>query len=162
MPTTVAVESEQQPLKTKNAEVKVYTVPISGDIQATLTGHVQVYAASEAEAIAKVQAQIDAETLDDDLEMEDFDSGYTMSYNDMTQCLGTFVEIDEGGVEVDDLEEVDPADVLRDDITQLEALISWDTEKLTRQKEFLESLTGTQATAKRIESGTEDATEFSR
>ena len=46
---------------THSTEVKMYTVPITGDIAATLDSYVKVYAVSPDEAVAKVQAQIDAQ-----------------------------------------------------------------------------------------------------
>lgn len=142
MPTeVVAVESHQQP------EVKMYTVPIAADIQASLTGYVQVYASGFEEAASKVQAQLDAETVDGDIEMEDVDSGYGISYHEMTQCFGTIPEIIESDIEVDEDEEVDPADVLDAEVKQLRATISWDFDTQAKLKTFLETLAEAQSAA---------------
>ena len=62
-----------------------------------------------------------------------------MFYRD-TQRLGCDVEIVESDIEVETLDEADLDDVLRDDVKQLEAQISWDADTLTKQKAFLESL----------------------
>jgi hypothetical protein len=131
----------------KPNEIRPYTVPIVGEIEASLIGHVQVYATSETEAIAKVQAQIAAETLDEDIEMEDVNSGYTMPYGKMHEWCSEAVEIDESGIEENTLDEADLGDVLREDVRQLQALVSWDAEALTKHKAFLEKLAETQVSA---------------
>ncbi len=135
---TVAVESNDT-LPTTG--VKAYTVPILADIQAELTGYVSVYASSVEEAIEKVQDQIDAETLDDSLNMEDEYSGYRMSYREMSDCFMIVPEINASSVEADENEDVDPFDVLEADITQLEATINWDVGKQAKLKAFLTTLT---------------------
>jgi len=136
---SVAVDSKHKSITPTIAEVKLYGVPIKGSIQAWLTGTVYIYARSEEEAISKVQTQIDTDTVDNDIEMEDYDTGFTMFYRD-TQRLGCDVEIVESDIEVETLDEADLDDVLRDDVKQLEAQISWDADTLTKQKAFLESL----------------------
>lgn len=132
----VYVERQPQPPSTKDADIKKYIIPITSDIQMTFVGQVEVYAACEAEAIAKVQAQVDTERLDEDLKMEDADSSYTMPYKDVTRWLGSLVEIVESDIEIDD-DEVDPGDVLGAEIEQLQASISWNTDALARHKAFL-------------------------
>src|SRR5688572_24853577 len=84
----MAIDAKEQLPATTNLSmkssdsVKLYKVPITQEFQTSLTGYVKVYAASEGEAIAEVQVQIDNETLADDLEMMDFDSGCKLSYAD--------------------------------------------------------------------------------
>jgi hypothetical protein len=138
---SMAVESKQRP------EIKQYTVPFHRDIEAHFIGSVEVYAANEAEAVAKVQAQIDSETLNEDIDMEDFNSCLTMSFSDVAGFDGDSVAIDESDIEENTLDEVDLADALQCDINQLHALISWDTEKPTKEKAFLEALAETQVAA---------------
>src|ERR1700722_1867334 len=82
---SMAVDSNQRP------EIKQYTVPFCRNIEASFIGSVEVYAANEAEAIAKVQAQIDSETLDEDIEMEDVNSCLTMSFSDVAGFEGDWV-----------------------------------------------------------------------
>jgi hypothetical protein len=131
MPTApVAVDSNKR---------KLYRVPIIGDIQTSLKGDLRVYATSEDEAVAKVQEQIDHETVDNDIEMDDSFSGYTMSYADLIGYFGNVVEVDESGVELVE-EDVDLDDVLEEEVEQLQTKIVWDTDALAKHKAFLESL----------------------
>jgi hypothetical protein len=152
-PNEACIESQPQPSTiegqpvTASTEVKKYIVPITANIQMTLTGCATVYAALKTEAISKVQVQIDTDTLDRDIEMEDFDSGYIMSTGDMSGYFSASIEIDESGVEVEDIDEVDPRDVLRADVRQLEAVITWDFANLSKRKLFLETLTEAQVAA---------------
>ena len=44
-------------------------------------------------------------------------------------------------------DEVDPDDVLKDEVKQLQARIAWDAEKQAKLKEFLETLEETQVAA---------------
>lgn len=74
-----AAESIDQP------EVCLYQVSVSGE--AHLMGVVEVYATDEAEAAANVQAKIDDGSLDDDLEMEDYESGNLIPYRDVKGFL---------------------------------------------------------------------------
>ena len=140
MPTeVVAVESKPVIANSANA-VKLYTVPITADIQAYFTGYVQVYASSSDEAASKVQAQIDDKTVDDEIEMHDFDSAFSLSYKELTDYFGSIPEISENDIEVEEDEEVDPADVLKAEVTQLQASINWDFDKNAKLKAFLETL----------------------
>jgi hypothetical protein len=152
-----AAESEDQPSQTKEAnmpsqfetpttapqsklstnEVKRYEVTVTAEIQLSLTGCANVYAADADEAVEKVQAQIDAQALDDDLEMQDFDSGYTMPYSAVKEVYDAAFQIDSATVVED---EVDPFYVLEADVKQLEAHILWNTDALAKHKSFLESL----------------------
>ena len=118
-------------------KVKLYEVALVADAQVSLTGAVNVYAVDDDEAIAKVKAQIDAETLDDDLEMNDSDSNMTLTYDYVKHCSNVEFQIDHVEVVEDD---VDPADVLEAEVEQLQANISWNTEALAKHKAFLESL----------------------
>ena len=77
-------------------------------------------------------------TLDTEIEMEDVYSGLAMSYADLTGYCDV-TEIDESGVEVID-EDVDPTDVLEEEIARRQANISWNTDALEKHKAFLESL----------------------
>lgn len=131
---TPGVQSEQT-----TGQVKLYRVPVVAQVQLTLEGGVEVYAVNDDEAFEKVQYKIDNEALDDDLDMEDVDSGNTMSYSNVKSCCGVNIEIDDSNIEVVE-ENVDPADVLEEDVEQLRAQISWNTDALARQKAFLQSL----------------------
>jgi hypothetical protein len=131
----VAAESEQQ--LTDNHEVKLFEVAIAGEVLMFLEGHVKVYAADEDEAVDKVQAQIDAEILDDDFEMEDVDSGYTIPYSDVKHFYNVGLQTDAVGLVEDD---VDPLDVLQYEVKELEAQVSWDAGAMAKRKEFLLSL----------------------
>jgi hypothetical protein len=143
MPTErVAVESKPEQLTAKR-----YTVPITTDVQMTLKGDVTVYAACEAEAITKVQAQIDRDTVDDDLAMEDPYSGWVMPYGVAKCCDATFFEVVECDISVDDLHGFDRDDVLRAEVDELEAHVEWSAETLTKQKAFLERLLDSQTKA---------------
>jgi hypothetical protein len=134
MPTdTASVQSKQS-----TTEVKLYEVSVGAEIQMNLVGSVKVYAVDADEAFEKVQAHIDNETLDDDLEMEDVDSGNTMSYGDL-RYHAINIDIDEGSIEVVE-DNVDLADVLEVEVEQLEVSISWNTDALAKHKAFLESL----------------------
>jgi hypothetical protein len=133
MPTdTVAVEPKQS-----TNEVKLFEVSVTAEVQLSLTGRVNVYATDADEAIEKVQGQIDTEALDDDLDMEDFESGYTMPYSDVKNVYEVAFQVD--GVEVVE-DDVDPADVLEVEIENLLASISWNPFALAKHKAFLESL----------------------
>lgn len=105
-----AGESKQRP---SADEVKKYLVPITVDKQMMLTGHVKVHTTCAAETVAAVQVQTDNEALDDDIEMEDADFGYTMSHPD-TELFGSLPEIVKSEIEVDAPDEVTFEDVLRD------------------------------------------------
>jgi len=117
-----------------------YFVPVYADVRMTMTGEVEVYAPSEPQAVAKVQDQIDADILSDDLEMEDAWSGSMLRYELVKHIDGVNIEVDTAGVHVDDLDEVTAEDVLRADVDELELLISWDADSLAKQKAFLETL----------------------
>ncbi len=130
---TVAVESTKQP----TSEVKLFEVAIVADVQTAFKGYVQVYAVDEDEAEEKVQVRIDDQSLDDDLELEDEDTGLTVRYDDVR--YGWNYSFSTDGVTV--IEEApDPVDLLKTEIEELEAQVSWDCESLAKQKAFLESL----------------------
>jgi hypothetical protein len=133
--TPVAAQSTEQPAN--SPEVKSYEVSFVAEFQMSLTGYATVYAADPDEAVDKVQAQIDSETLDDDLEMEDCESGYTMPYSAVKNVYDVAFQIDSAKLVEDD---VDPFDVLKADVKQLEAHILWNTDALAKHKSFLESL----------------------
>src|SRR4051812_23050329 len=121
MPTeVVAVEPTRQ-----QSTIKMYTVPISTLIRVCFQADVEVYATTPAEAVAKVQGQIDHEALDGDLQMEDGYSGYMMSCRDVAEYFGYDFDIDEECLEVNDEYEVDPADVLKAEVEELRTSISW-------------------------------------
>jgi hypothetical protein len=132
---TVAPESEDH--HTNDHEVKLYEVAIAAEVLMYLEGYVKVYAADEDEAVDKVQAQIDAEILDDDFEMEDVDSGYTIPYSDVKHFYNVGLQTDAVGLVEDD---VDPLDVLQYEVKELEAQVSWDAGAMAKRKEFLLSL----------------------
>jgi hypothetical protein len=119
--------------------MKRYFVPVEADVQMTLTGTVEVYAMSEAEASAKVREQIDTDTLSDDLEMEDAWSGCVLDFGVVTQIDGVNIEVNSAAIKLDH-SEVTPEEVLRTEIREWESLISWDADALARHKMFLESL----------------------
>ena len=144
---SLAAESTQQIAIADHSDVKRYFVPISVNFDATMTGIVQVYAVDIEEAFSKVQSQIDNDTVDDKIQMEEAYSGVTMSYADITSVAGNPGEIVESDIEEDDLDEVTPDDVLRADVDQLESTISWDTGKLAKRKAFLEGLAGSRPLA---------------
>lgn len=122
--------------------VRGYTVPISADIQTTVWGDVEVYASSPADALAKVQTQIDAGLLDDDLEMEDVDSGLRIPLELATNGLGADIIISEAEISLNK-SEIDPADVLQAEVKALQRAISWNTEKYSKMCEFLKTLMDT-------------------
>lgn len=123
--------------RNNNPKVKLYEVSVVADVQVSLSAVISVYAVDADAAVEKIQTRIDAETLDDSLEMEDSDSGISAQYGCVMHCYNVDFEID--GVEVID-DDVDPADVLEAELEQLEARISWDAETLSKQKAFLEAL----------------------
>lgn len=129
---TVAVQS-----KLSTNKVKSYEVTVVAEIQLSLAGCANVYAAGADEAVEKVQARIDAQALDDDLEMQDFESGYTMPYSAVKEVCDAAFQIDSATLVDDD---VDPAEVLRAEVQQLQASISWNTSTRAKYKAFLESL----------------------
>jgi hypothetical protein len=132
--TMVAVNSQDQ--RSTN-DVKLFEVTVVAEVRLSLSGSVNVYASDPAKAVEKVCTQIDAKMLDDDLEMEDVETGYTMPYRQVKQIFDVNFQID--GVDRGE-EDVDPADVLHADVKHLEAVISWDTKALAKRKAFLESL----------------------
>jgi hypothetical protein len=119
--------------------VKLYGVTITADVQISLAGCVQRYATSDVEAAAKVQKQIDAETLDDGLEFEDAYSGNIMQYHELKGYHDLDVQIDESEIDVVE-SEVDPLDVLAVEVQELRNTVSWNGENLAKQKVFLQSL----------------------
>jgi hypothetical protein len=129
-----AAESEDHQID--SPEVKLYEVSISAELQMNLTGTVNVYAVNVDEAIEKVQDLIDTEALDDDLTMEDY-SGCTLPYGDVKYI--DCVEFQIGNVELVEYP-VDPADVLKGEVEELQRSISWDADALAKHKAFLESL----------------------
>jgi hypothetical protein len=118
-------------------EVNLYEVSVVADIQVSLTGCLNVYAANADEAAEKVQSKIEDETLDDDLEMEDPDSGCTTLYGNVKWCYG--VDFQVASVEVIE-PNADPFDVLDAEVQELESQVSWNTDSLAKHKAFLESL----------------------
>jgi hypothetical protein len=130
-----AAESTQQPIN--SPQVKLYEVSVVANVQMTLIGCVSVYATDEDEAVERVQFQIDDDTLDDDLEMEDYDSGFTVRYGHLKYCSD--IDFQTEGVEVVE-HAVDPFDVLQHEVEYLESQVSWNTEALAKHKAFLESL----------------------
>lgn len=126
--------------------IRRYFVPIVADVQLTLTGDFTVYAKSEDEAIKQVQAKIDDDMLDD-LEMEDVDSVVKLRYVDLKWCDEVAVAIDTFSVRADDLDEVTEEDMLRADVDDLEARISWGTEALSKRKDFLKTLIESESAA---------------
>lgn len=142
MPTPVAVESNPKP----SNQVKLFSVRVTANVQMDLTGEVTVYAVDAEEAADRVRAQIDDEAVDSDIEMEDFNSGYRLSYEDLTHWFDATLEIDERDIEVAETD-VDPNDVLQAQVKELQNTISWDAEALTKQKAFLESLIETAVAA---------------
>jgi hypothetical protein len=134
-----AVENESMPAVDSKQQIKMYSVPIALDIEASLTGYVTVYASSMKEAASKVRNQIEAGTLDGETQMEDVDSGYTISYDELYGFFGSAPDIIERDIQVED-EEVDPDDVLEAEVKQLQAEIVWDSQKQVRLKKFLETL----------------------
>ena len=146
---TVAVDSSQPQATTTALSVKnirQYTVPITADIQLSLTAYVKVYDSGFEEAAAKVQAQLDAGTVDAHTEMEDVYSGYTMSFEEVAEYFGGVCEIVESDIEVDE-DECDPVDVLDAEVELLQTTIVWDFEMQTKLKAFLEALTGMEVSA---------------
>ena len=147
MPTEmVAVESRQVTANSGNT-VKLYSVPISADVELSFFGYVPVYASSFDEAASKVQAQIDTKTVSDEILMEDGDTSFAVSYEQLIDYFGITPEISECEIQVDDSDEVDPAFVLKAEVAQLQANISWDLDKQAKLKAFLESLTETHLAA---------------
>ncbi|HEY3443588.1 MAG TPA: hypothetical protein VGK29_22715 [Paludibaculum sp.] len=121
-----------------------YFVPVDADVKMKLTGEVEVYAHSEAEAIAKVQDQIDTDILNDDLEMKDPLTGGVLEYGLVKHIDGVNLEVNAVGVEIN-FDEVTLEQVLCADIHELESLIPWDAEALAKHKAFLESLSDSEA-----------------
>src|SRR5262249_19543778 len=85
---TAAAESIDEPMTTSEMEddddepeMGLYDVSLS--CRLSLSACVTVYAADEDEAARKVQAKIDAESLDDDLEMENYESGRSIPFRDV-------------------------------------------------------------------------------
>ncbi len=132
---TAAAESKDQP------EVKIFGVSVAAHVQVCLTGTVNVYAADVDEAIEKLQAQIDDRTLDDDLEMENLDSGYyIMPYGNLKHSYDVYIQTD--GVEVVEVD-VDPFEVLATAVEgaeDLQAQFASLTERFAKSKAFLKSL----------------------
>jgi hypothetical protein len=132
---TVTPESTDQPAS--DSAMKLYQVSVAADVQLCLTGCLNVYAVDAEEAWEKVQAKIDDESVDDDLQMEDDWSGVTSQYGYLKCCSGFDIQI--GGVEMVD-DNVDPADVLETEVKELQSSIMWNTDALAKQKVFLETL----------------------
>jgi hypothetical protein len=132
---TTGAESEDQP--TNKPDIKLYEVSVVANVQLCLTGCGRVYATDAEKATEKVQTKIDDKALDDDLEMEDSDSGATLPY-------GTVRYLDDADFETDEVEmvddNVDAVDVLEAEVEELRVSISWDTDALARHKAFLEAL----------------------
>jgi hypothetical protein len=93
---TAAADSIEQP--TNSPEGKLYEVSVVTSVLVPLKGRVIIYATDEDEAVDKVRAKIDAETLDDDLVMEDDVTGCTMTYGDVTDICDVDFQTD--GVEL--------------------------------------------------------------
>jgi hypothetical protein len=149
MPTnSVAVESKPETSTTASSMsgIRLYTVPITADIQATLTGSVEIYATSVDEAASKLQTRMDAGTLDYHTPMEDDCCCFMMSYGDVTRIHGIACEIVDGDIEVDE-DECHPADVLDAEVELLQTTIRWDFETQAKLKAFLEALAETQVSA---------------
>ena len=136
----VAVPSQQQ------STIRRYIVPVDAEVQMSLTGYVKVYATSKPEAADKVRTKVDDGTLDD-LEMQDMDETIRIPYGGLKWWDSAIFDIDTNSIEEDDLDEVTEADVLRADVKELEARISWDAEALTKRKAFLERLMGSASAA---------------
>ena len=116
-------------------------------------GYAKAYAADADEAVEKVQAQINAGTLDDDLQMEDFDSGNTMPYGDVKHIYNVDLQTD--GVEVLE-DDVDPCDVLEAEIGQLQKSVCWNSDVMATHKAFLETLAEAQAVAQHTGGGSDE------
>lgn len=91
-----------------------------------------------------MQDKLDADILGDDLELEDQWSGCILEYRVVKETAGLNIEVDAAGVELVD-DEVTPDEVLRAEITEMESLISWDTESLQQHKAFLDTLARSEA-----------------
>jgi hypothetical protein len=150
MPTElVAVESKQTTSTTtapSGSGIALYSVAITVDIQSTYSADVPVYASSPSEAASKVQARMDAHTLDGDIEMQDGSSGGIMSYADVTYFFGGVCRIVEDSIAVAE-DRCDPADVLAAEVKRLQTTIIWDVGMQAKLKAFLESLAATQVSA---------------
>lgn len=147
IPTDAAgVESTQEATSAVSTNrIRRHIVPITANIDVSFTGKVTVYASGFDEAASKVQTHIDAGTLDSEINMEDWYSGYNMSYSELDHFFGIIPDIVADDIEVDEDEDVDPADVLEAEVEELQSAISWDIEKQSRLKVFLESLTQAEA-----------------
>jgi hypothetical protein len=77
-----------------------------------LWGYATVYAADPGEAVRKVDSLIYAEALDDDLEMEDYESRCIMPYSDVKKLLNVDFRVEPEGVDeiVDDDEDDEGGD----------------------------------------------------
>jgi hypothetical protein len=145
----VAVEPNQQlstSLESSTDGVRLYSVPLNAEVQASLMGSVNVYATSVEEASSKAQAQMDAGTVDPDIEMEDAATGFITSYRDVIDYFGCVCEIMESDIEV--LEDrCDPSDILDAEVELLQTTIHWDFEMQTKLKAFLQTIAEMQISA---------------
>ena len=119
--------------------MKKYLVPVVVEVRLELGGNVEAYATDQPGANAKVQAQIEAGTLDDQLEFCDAYSGHAMTYAVLKECDEIEIEIQTEGTQVVD-EDVSSSEVLEAEIEQLDRRIDWDAASLTKHRAFLQSL----------------------
>ena len=140
----LAVESNQQ--QSATTDVKLFSVPVTAEVPFDLTGYVRVYALEADQAFEKVQLQIDTDTLDDDLEMEEADWLCRLPYGQVKFCYGVNIGINRSDIELIE-NDVDPADVLKVEVKELHERVAWNAQKLARHKAFLASLIESAAAA---------------
>jgi len=142
---TAAAESIDEPMTTSEMEddydepeMGLYDVSLS--CRLSLSACVTVYAADEDEAERKVQNKINAQSLDDDLEVENYESGHRIRFRDVK----AFFEYGSNEFRIQNvegsIEDFDPVGMLEAQVEELQASISWNTDTLAKHKAFLESL----------------------
>lgn len=126
-------------------DMKRYWVPISSEFQMNVTGHVPVFAKSEAEAIATVEDRITNHKLEGDLEMEDWQSNITIPLREV-EWLSNGIYVDScETIEAD--EDIDPEEVLETEVEELWDDTPSDFESRCKIRDFLRSLRATQSAA---------------
>ncbi len=99
----------------------------------SLSACVTVYAADEDKAARKVQAKIDAGSLDDDLEMENYESGLSIPYSDVKAFFDYgFNNLHIQNVDAS-IEDVDPVDMLKAEVEELQSSISRNTDAMSKR-----------------------------
>jgi len=117
--------------------IKKFRVRLAAEAQIKPVAEIEVYALNDTEAQQKIQDRIDGESLPEDLEFEDEETGISASLDSLLQCENFEVEID--NVRMED-EDVSPEEILEAQVEELYRKIKWDENSLAKHRVFLQGL----------------------